>query len=313
MDVVVVVAEFKNHLKVLGYGKRTIESYSWGLGEFEAYLAGRGLTDLRKVTHQVVVAYQEKLMADPISTESRAVKIRPVKRLFEHLTETHRLLINPADGIVETCRKNRRIGTVITVDEVKRLLLQPNLSLRLGIRDRAIMEMLYSTGIRVDELIGLEVYHADVKDGILYVRKGKGKKQRVVPLGKPAAHYLKEYLGRIRPHYAKKTHRERRLFLNHSGHPITSDAIRQVLRKYRVRAGIKKSVSPHVLRRTCATHMLQQGADIRYVQKLLGHRHIRTTQYYTKVMPIDVKKTHAKTHPGVRRIGSGKENRDDED
>ena len=94
---------------------------------------------------------------------------------------------------------------------------------------------------------------------------------------------------------------------------LSADSVRTFLRRYRIAAGIKKPVSPHTLRRSCATHMLQQGADIRYVQKLLGHRHIRTTQYYTKVMPIDVKKTHAKTHPGVRRIGAGKENRDDED
>ena len=240
------------------------------------------------------------MISEPIALESKALKIRPVKRLFEYLTDTHRLLINPTEGIVETSRRNKKRGTVLTIDEVKKLLDQPNLSLKTHIRDRAVMEVMYSTGISLNELLSLEIYHVDIKDHVLFIRKGKGKRQRVVPLGKNAVTSLKEYMEKIRPWYAKKNPKERRLFLNHSGLPMTPESIQEVLRKYRISAGIKKPVSPHTLRRTCATHLLQQGADIRYIQKLLGHKRLSTTQSYTKVMPVDIKETHKKTHPNTR-------------
>ena len=299
MDVVVVIVEFKNHLKARGYAERTIGGYTKYLDQFKTYLKERNLTDLRKVTHQVILDYQEEVMSEPIAMESKALKIRPVKRLFEYLAESHKLLINPTEGIVEISRKNKKLGPVLSVNEVKRLLDQPNLSLRTHIRDRAIMEVLYSTGIRLDELLNLEVYHVDLHDYVLYIRKGKGKKQRVVPLGKNAVKYLKEYLEKIRPWWARKNPKERALFLKQTGLPMTPTSVRELLRKYRLEAGIKKSASPHTLRRTCATHLLQQGADIRYIQKLLGHKRLSTTQAYTKVMPIEVKETHNKTHPKI--------------
>jgi integrase/recombinase XerD len=257
------------------------------------------MTDMRKVTRDVVEAYREKVMNEPIAVESRALKIRPVKRLFEHLARTHRLLINPAEGIKETCRRGRKIGPVMTLDEMKRLLEAPNLSLRTGIRDRALMEALYSTGMRLDELLFLEISHVDLRDMTLFIRKGKGAKQRVVPLGKNAGRYLREYLEDIRPWYARKNPREGRLFINHSGLPLTRESVRALLQKHRTSAKIRKPVSPHVFRRTCATHLLQQGADIRYIQELLGHKRLDTTMIYTKVMPVDVKKTHERTHPKV--------------
>ncbi|MBU1349473.1 tyrosine-type recombinase/integrase [Patescibacteria group bacterium] len=300
MDVVVTIAEFKNHLKALGYAVSTIEVYRKGLDQFRQYLQQRDLSDLRKVTHQMILDYQAAVMAESIAQESKALKIRPVKRLFEHLTASHKLLINPAEGIVETSRKNRKIGLVLTVDEMSKLLSCPNLSLKTGLRDRAIMEVLYSTGVRLDELLNLEVYHVDLKDKVLYIRKGKGRKQRVTPLGKGALKYLKEYLHNIRPYHGRKHPKERALFLNHSGRALCAGSIRAFLRTYRPAAGIKKAVSPHTFRRTCATHLLQQGADIRYIQKLLGHKRLSTTQMYTKVMPIDLKATHNRTHPNTR-------------
>ena len=298
MDVVVTIAEYKNLLKARGYAAKTIEGYGKGLELFAAWLKEQGLDDLRKVSKQTVIAYQAKVMTEPIAIESKALKVRPVKRLFEYLLEKNLLLINPTEGIVETCRRNRKIGTVLTVDEMQKLLVQPNMSLKTGIRDRAIMEVLYSSGIRLDELISLEVYHADLKDAVLYIRKGKGRKQRVVPLGKTAVKYLKEYLEKVRPRHAKKNPKERRLFLNHSGLVLTPEAVRQIIRTYRIAAGIKKPVSPHTLRRSCATHLVQQGADIRSVQELLGHSRISTTQLYTKIMPKEVKQMHETYHPG---------------
>jgi len=299
MDVVVVIAQFKQHLKAKGYAAATIASYRKGLARFSDYLQDRDIDDLRRVSAAVIQDYRLQVMAQPIAAESKALKLRPVKRLFEHLVANHKLLINPTEGLVETCRTRRKIGTTLGREEIKALLNQPNLSLKTGIRDRAIVEVFYATAIRLDELIRLEIYHVDLADKVLFIRKGKGSRQRVVPLGKTAARYLREYLEKIRPYYARKIAKQRRLFVNHFGRAMTKGGIRQMLRKYRLEAGIDKPVSPHTLRRTCATHMLAAGADIRYVQKLLGHKELKTTQAYTKVMPADIKKTHTAAHPGV--------------
>jgi integrase/recombinase XerD len=316
LDILTTVTEFKHQLKTRGYAKATIEGYRKNLDQFTTYLTGRNIDDMKQVTRQTIADYQEYVMGGDNAVETKALKIRAVKRLFEYLEETHQLLINPTEGIVETCRKNRKIGPVLTMAEVKKLLRQPNLSLKTHVRDRAMMEVLYSTAIRLDELLHLEVYHADFADKVLYVRKGKGNKQRVVPLGKHALRYLREYLEKVRPFYARKNPRERRIFLLNTGLAMTPPSVRGILFKYRKQAGIEKSASPHTLRRSCATHLVQNGADIRYIQKLLGHRHVSTTQAYIKIMPVEVKKTHEKTHPGVKKsepqgkpetMGGGKE------
>jgi integrase/recombinase XerD len=255
------------------------------------------IQDLKQCGQKIVLEYQAKVMAEAIALESKALKIRSMKRLFDYLVQSHQLLLNPAEGIIETCRKNKKLGPVLGLDEMQKLLSQPNLSLRIDIRNKAIMEVLYATGIRLDELLNLEIYHVDLKEQVLYIRKGKGRKQRVVPLGKNAGQWVREYLEKIRPHYARKNPKERRLFLTHSGLAMTYGSIRQFLRAYSKSAEFKKNVAPHTFRRTCATHLLQQGADIRYIQKLLGHKSLKTTQVYTRVRPMEVKRTHETTHP----------------
>lgn len=300
MEVVVTIAEFKHQLKVKGYAPATIDSYRKNLDQFTAWLTGKNIADLRQVTRQVILDYQTHVMAQPLAMETRALKIRAVKRLFEYLEDSHQLLVNPTEGIVETCRKNFKIGPVLSVAEMQKLLEQPNLSWPGQIRDRAMMEVFYSTAIRLNELLSLEVYHVDIKGRVIYIRKGKGDRQRVVPLGNQAAIFLTEYLNRIRPVYAKKNPKTRNLFLCQNGRPLTRGAIRARLKEYKEGAGIDKPVSPHVFRRTCATHLLQAGADIRYVQKLLGHKEIKTTQQYTRIRPTDVKQVHNQTHPNQK-------------
>lgn len=299
MDTDSTIAEFKNHLKIRGYASTTIGCYNYFLKLFLDYLQKQGMTDLKQVSHQTLREYQLLGMDKYMTGETRALRIRPVKRLFEYLVESNRLLLNPTEGIIETNRKNRPMAPVLTEEEMTRLFEQPNLSLRMHIRDRAIMEVLYTSGIRANELVNLEIYHVDLREKVLFVKKGKGKRQRVVPMGKSAVKYLREYLEKIRPRYARKNPKERRLFLTNRGDPVTANTIRAFLRIYRLSAGIEKPVSPHGFRRACATHLLKNGADIRYVQKLLGHKRLRTTQYYTKVMPIDIKKIHEQYHPGV--------------
>lgn len=297
MEVTVMIAEFKQHLKTCGYTPATVACYSGYLTQFKHWLLANNITDLKAVTRPVIADYHAQVMARPLAIESKALHIRPVKRLFEHLLASNRLLIDPTEGIVETHRKGRKLAPVLTVAEMQTLLQQPNLSLRSQIRDRAVMEVLYSTAIRLNELLRLEVYHVDLTDKVLFVRKGKGRRQRVVPLGRQAVKFLKEYLLHIRPRWVKRYLKERRLFLNHSGRPLSGPAVRSFIRLYRLAAGIEKPVSPHTFRRTCATHLMRQGADIRYVQKLLGHANIKTTQVYAQAAAVDVKQTHLNTHP----------------
>lgn len=298
MEIRASILALTQHLQARGYAEKTITCYRKALRPFTRYLEDRGITDLRQVRHQEILEYQAAVMAEPVAMETTAQKLRAVKRLFEYLAETHQLLVNPAEGIVETCRKGRKLGPVLSVAEVQRLLAQPNLSRPMQQRDRALMDLLYATGIRLNELLRLEVSQVDLCDRVLQVRCGKGRRQRVVPLSQAACRSLKVYLEQVRPWQTRKNRSERRLFLLRTGRPMTPESVRELLRKYRVLAGISTPVSPHTFRRTCATHLLQQGADIRYIQQLLGHRHLRTTQFYTRVSPKEVKATHSQTHPG---------------
>jgi integrase/recombinase XerD len=297
MDVVVVITQFKQMLAARGYSPATVQCYRQHLSYFNRFLQDSRITDLKLVTARVLADYQAAVLKKPIAAETAALYIRPVKRLFEHLVATNRLLIDPAEGLKETCRKNRKLAPVLGQDQVQRLLAQPNVSTTCGLRDRAVLEVLYATAIRRNELLHLAVYDADVKDRVLYIRKAKNRVQRVVPLTKTAAAYVKEYLACIRPRWAKKQPQERRLFLINTGRPLNAGALQSLIRKYRIQAEIKIPVSAHTLRRSCATHMLRCGADIRYIQALLGHRSLRTTQRYAQVAAADIKQTHTKTHP----------------
>ena len=300
MEISASILALTQHLQARGYADKTIACYRKALKPFRRYLEKRGITDLRRVRPQDLRDYQAALMTEAVAMETNAQKIRAVKRLFEYLTGTHRLLVNPAEDLVETCRKGRKLGPTLTMEQMQKLLAQPNLSQRMGLRDQAIMDVLYATGIRLNELLRLEVYQVDLSEKVLQVRYGKGRRQRVVPLSQAACRSLKEYLEQVRPWQTRTNRSERRLFLLRTGRPMTESSVRELLRKYREQAGISTPVSPHTFRRTCATHLLQQGADIRYIQQLLGHRHLSTTQFYTRVSPKEVKATHSQTHPGLR-------------
>ena len=308
MDAAVTIARYKELLKTLNYAKGTIENYRYGLERFREWLEGREVRDLREVTKQTILDYKALVMSKTThAVESKALLIRPVKRLFEHLTQNNLLLVNPTEGVIETHRREKKIGATLTREEMKKLLAVPNMSLNSGIRDRTIMEVLYATAMRIDELLTLEVHDVDLRDGVIFVRKAKGGRQRVVPLGKSAGAYLGEYLDKVRPRFGRKNPKVRRLFLNNKGEPMTYGNVRQNLYQCARSAKLGKPASPHVFRRSCATHMLKAGADIRYIQKILGHARLATTQQYCKVVPVDIKRTHEETHPNgreKRRLGN---------
>ena len=300
-DIRILTIRFMDHLKASGLSEHTLISYRRNLDWFMRHLDKHDIANVRNVTRQVILDYRETVMAENNAPETKALKIRSVRRLFDHLVRSHKLLINPAQGVEAIRAKSGKLQPVLTVEEMKRLLKQPDCSIPIGIRNKTVLSVMYATGIRLDELLNLTLHDVDLKDGVLYIRLGKGSKDRMVPLGKKATKPLSQYISSIRPHLANKNKIEEKLFLNRSGHRLKGGSVRSFLRNYRISAGIDKTVSPHTLRRTCATHLLQQGADIRYIQKLLGHKRLETTQAYTRVMPVEVKNTHTRTHPNRNR------------
>lgn len=290
-----------SHLRLKQYSPATLDNYGDQLKRFGEWLERQGIVDLRALARQDIRDYQATVKQAPIGRETQALRLRAVKRLFNHLVDTAVILLDPTEGIQEISRRETLPRPVLTQTEVRKLLDAPNTSLPQGIRDRALMEVLYASGIRVGELEKVTIHHVDLPTQTLQVRHAKGGRPRTVPLGKTATKWLKEYLTQVRPRLAKRRPFERTLFLVRGGNPLVQTQIRHLLQDYRKQAKIKKGVTPHILRHTCATHLLQQGADIRAIQQLLGHICLDSTVIYTRVAPLEVKATHQQYHPGNRQ------------
>lgn len=298
------ITSLLSHLRLKQYSPATLDNYSDQLKRFGEWLEKQSIHDLRKLNKQSIRDYQSYVKQEPIGRETQALRLRAVKRLFNHLVDQATILLDPTEGIQEISRKEKLPRPILTKKEMDKLFAAPNLSLPLGIRDRAMMEVLYTTGIRVGELEKVTIHHVDLPTQTLQVRHAKGGRPRTVPLGKTATKWLKEYLTQVRPRQNKRRPFERSLFLVRGGQPLVQTTIRYLLQQYRKQAKIKKSVTPHILRHSCATHMLQQGADIRAIQQLLGHISLKSTTIYTRVVPLEVKATHNKYHPNERKDGN---------
>ncbi|HAM52438.1 MAG TPA: site-specific tyrosine recombinase XerD [Nitrospiraceae bacterium] len=292
---------FIQHMKARNYAKATLTGYSRCLRQFIEYLRDNDITDAKRVTRDTLAFYQATLMelkaagTNTIATVS--IKIRAIKRFFEYMESSNHILINPAEHIKEPKKETRLPRAVLTEEEARKVLEAPNLSTLTGIRDRTIMEVFYGTGIRLEELVKLTIFDCDLQGGLLRVNKGKFMKDRVVPLGRHAVRFLKEYITRIRPLHTKNNKAIRSLFVSQSGHPITWQVIGKMVSRYGRQAKIQKRVTPHIFRHTFATQLVKNGADITAVRKMLGHSHLSVTQIYTRVAAIDVKKTHRQSHP----------------
>lgn len=285
------------NLRLRNYSPKTLDSYGDQLRRFGEWLSAALANDLRRVSRADIDEYQAYVRGEPLGIETKALRLRAVKRLFDHLTDAGELLLHPAEHIVELRRKDRLPAAVLTVKQVERLLAAPDMTRPLGIRDRAMLEVLYGTGIRVGELEQVQVADVDLGARTLTIRHGKGDTQRVVPLGKSASEPLTRYLDDVRPVLCKGRPFERALFVVVTGKPLTQPQTRAILRGYQRQCHLKKSVTPHALRHACATHLLQAGADIRLIQELLGHARLDSTAIYTRVLPLDLKAIHARYHP----------------
>jgi integrase/recombinase XerD len=296
------LAGFVERLKVLRYSPATVASREYSLRVFfqwfEAQPNGvQAQPGVRDVSQQTVRDYQEHLLGR-YTTHTTHVHLIALRRFFEHLEKTDALLVNPCEGVPLPKMEDRLPRNILTPEEVKRILDAPDGKTKKGIRDKAILETFYSTGIRLEEMSRLTVHDVDLS-GYVRVNRGKGAKDRVVPLGVKAAESVRDYLQQVRVDWTKDNPDERALWLSWRWphQPVKKQIIQVTVRQYAKAVGITRQASPHVWRHTCATHLVGNGANIAYAQLLLGHRSLRTTQVYTRVSVPEIKVTHAQTHP----------------
>jgi integrase/recombinase XerD len=295
MDTDALVERYLNHVRVEGgLSRNTIDAYRRDLAKFQRYLRQRKIGGLRRVTPNTVRSFLGSLHALQLSPVSSARCLSAVRGWLRFLHEQHLIDEHPALDVAPA-RRGTRLPKILSEREVAALLDVPVQAAAEDRRDRVMLELLYATGLRVSELVSLEVAQVNLEVGFLRVM-GKGSKQRIVPMGEPAQRLLLEYVQVVRPQLLK--HRPSRvLFVSRRGAALTRQAFWKSLRARARRAGLNKSVSPHMLRHSFATHLLGGGADLRSVQTMLGHADIATTQIYTHVERERLKEVHTRFFP----------------
>ena len=304
---------FTEHMKVKNYSPASIAVYSEHLPGLFAHLKEQGITDVKRVNRDHLQDYQLRIMEHTsertkgkYSVGTICTKTRSMKRFFKYLEDSGVILIDPAEHIKEPKAEKRLPRSILSEEEIKKILAQPRLGTINGLRARALLEVLYSTGIRLEELMNLTIFDCDLQGGLIRV-KGKFSKDRVVPLGKHAVKFLKEYITQVRPQQTKKNKAVKNLFVSRFSDPLSKQVIELMVRDYAKKAGIKKKVTPHTFRHTFATDLIRNGADITAVRDMLGHSYLSATNIYIQVAGTEVKKTHSMSHPRER----DKETRED--
>jgi integrase/recombinase XerD len=291
------IHEFINYLSVeRGLAMNTLESYGRDLRQYSEFLEAEDEAegDLDSVTRATIVNYLMYLQSQGKATATIARRLAALKAFYQFLVRENRIGSDPTANL-ESPKLEKRLPKVLTVAEVERLLGQPDPTQPAGIRDRAMLELLYATGIRVSELVSLD--EADVNLEMGYIKcSGKGSKERIVPLGSLAIQSCRDYLTSARNRLVRDRE-EKALFVNHHGHRLTRQGFWKIVKKYADDAKIEKEITPHTLRHSFATHLLENGADLRSVQEMLGHADISTTQIYTQVTKGRIKEVYAKAHP----------------
>ncbi|MBI5570047.1 MAG: site-specific tyrosine recombinase XerD [Desulfomonile tiedjei] len=289
------VAGYLDHLIVdRGLARLSVEAYASDMKGFMRFLLGCGVRKITDVSREHILGFLAALDRRGLSARSRARKVSCIKGLFRYLLETDQLKANPSEQ-VEAPALPKRIPHYLELEEVERLLSAANTGTPEGKRNHAMLELLYATGLRVSELVTLEFSRIDLEVGCVTVM-GKGSRERVVPLGLPASRAVMTYIDESRPRIAG-ARRTEFLFITRRGLAMTRQAFWKIVKKTALRAGIAKEISPHTLRHSFATHLVQNDADLRVVQLMLGHSDISTTEIYTHVAQHRLKKIHAAYHP----------------
>lgn len=287
---------FLEYLTVeLGLSANTRQAYERDLRLFCKTLGFKNSDALVNVSREQITGYMTQLKEKGLAAATIARKLAAIKAFYRFMTAEGYMEANPAE-VVEAGTKGIKLPRVLSEDEVVRLLNQPDITTAEGFRDRTMLEVLYATGMRVSELINLTLERVDLNMKYI-IAFGKGSKERIVPLGSVAAEFLQQYLEKVRP---KLTHAGRNtniVFLAFGGHELTRQRFWQIIRAYGRKANINKALTPHILRHSFATHLLDNGADLRSVQELLGHSDISTTQIYTHLTNKRLRDIYAKAHP----------------
>lgn len=309
---------FLQWMRERNYSERTVGNRETYLRYFILWCDERGLTRPQEITRPILERYQRYMFlyrkkdGQPLSTRSQGTRVTPIRAWFKWLTKTNRILYNPAADLDLPRMEKRLPKHILTADEADRIMNVPNIETATGLRDRAMLETLYSTGIRRMELIGLNQYDIDYERGTLMVRQGKGKKDRMIPIGERALAWIQKYRDEARPQFALAGD-DGTLFLSQLGEAFTPNRLTQLVRDTIDAAQIDKRGSCHLFRHTMATLMLENGADIRFIQAMLGHAELSTTEIYTQVSIVKLKEIHTLTHPArLRRIGSMQNDADED-
>jgi integrase/recombinase XerD len=296
------VDEFAKSLKVRNLADRTIEGVRWRLGKFFSCLETCGITHIDQITKEAVAAYQIELYqcvnkkGAPNTVSYQNNMLSAVKQFMRFLHERDYIVSDPARDIQYAKQPQRLPRSVLTPSEARKIIHAPDTKTVIGYRDRTILEVLYSSGIRKEEVNNLTLNDVDYHDGFLRIIEGKGKKDRIVPIGKIACRYLENYIKSVRLELIKDPYNNH-LFLSLRGGRLSKNMVWELVKKYAKKARIRKNVHPHTFRHSCATAMLKNKADLRTIQKLLGHTSITSTQVYTHLSIADLKEVHKKCHP----------------
>jgi len=301
----VMMQRYIQHLESRNYSKGTQELYRRLLKYFCSWCEERGIERAQEVTRSMLERYQRWLyhfrtsQGRSLSAATQGQRLTTIRMFFSWMSKANYLLYNPASELELPRRGERLPQAILSHEEVERIMQEVNLDGQMGFRDRAMLETLYSTGIRRAELCNLEIADVDTSKGTLMVRQGKNSKDRLIPIGERALVWIEKYLCDLRPLIAPSPDNGI-LFITRDGCRFNPSVLTQKLGKYLEKAGIEKPGSCHIFRHSMATAMLENGADIRFIQEILGHKHLDTTQIYTRVSIAKLKEVHSKSHPGAR-------------
>lgn len=286
------IDKFLNYIAVeKNYSPYTVTSYRVDLREFDEFLNSCGGRDIKNIDYFLLRKFLSSLSEKKFDKRTLSRKISTLKSFFKFIRREGIIKNNPAVSLTYP-RLDKQLPKFLTENEVKDILKLPDTSNILGLRDKAILEFLYSTGARVSEMVSLKRDDLDLISGIAKV-KGKGRKERLLPLGEPAVISIKNYLDERKDQISA-------LFLNKKGTPLTDRGVRDIIYRYIKKAALSLKISPHTFRHSFATHLLNRGADLRSVQELLGHLSISTTQVYTHLTIESLKEVYQKAHPRAK-------------
>ncbi|MHC4270324.1 MAG: site-specific tyrosine recombinase XerD [Planctomycetota bacterium] len=290
------VESFLNYLIVeCGLSENTIKGYRGDLRNFSNYLQGKGITHFEDLRPKMIVNFIENEKHRGLSENSISRSLVTVKMLYKYMLTDGMISVNPMSS-VNTIKLQKHLPEVLHYNAIEEMLRAPDCNDKLGIRDKAMLELMYATGARVSEVASIKVSWINFDYGFIRCQ-GKGSKQRIVPLGTEAAKSIKRYLQEVRPLLVKTEDDEPLLFLSRTGKKLRRENIWSIVKKYAIKVGIRQNISPHTLRHSFATHLLEGGADLRSVQEMLGHSNISTTQIYTHIDRKYLKSIHQKFHP----------------